>query len=66
MRYKYVRSSLVKVTALRLASAALAEIELHPSDFDLEDCLTAEERLAIYKEIRSISNRLLIEAEDVE
>lgn len=63
MRSRFVRKALVKAMAARFAAEALTDIDLTLSDFDGEDSLSAEERVAIYTEIRAISNRLLLEAE---
>lgn len=65
-RFGRNRPGLVRATATRLAAEALANIDLNEHDFDKEERLTAEERVAIYAEIRSISNQLLLEAEQIE
>lgn len=62
MRNRFVRKALVKSTARRLASEALDQIEITSSDLDHEDCLTAEERVAVFKEIRSLSAQLHLES----
>lgn len=53
---------LVKSLANRFAAEALKGFELTPIDL-AEEPLTAEERVAIYAEIRAISDRLLQESE---
>lgn len=66
LRFMRKRTSLIRATATRLAAEALADIDLNEHDFNKEDRLTAEERVAIYAEIRSIANKLLLEAEQIE
>lgn len=53
---------LVKSLANRFAAEALKGFELNAADL-ADDPLTAEERVAIYAEVRAISNRLLQESE---
>lgn len=65
MRNRFVRTALVRETALRLASEALADLDFTPSDLDPADRLTAEEHVAIFREIRSIADRLLLDAEEL-
>jgi len=65
-RFGRKRTSLIRATATRLAAEALADIDLNERDFNKEDRLTAEERVAIYTEIRSIAKQLLLEAEQIE
>ncbi|MBU0882259.1 MAG: hypothetical protein KKG42_02325 [Gammaproteobacteria bacterium] len=65
-RFGRTRTGLIRATATRLAAEALADIDLNERDFNKEDRLTAEERVAIYAEIRSIANQLLLEAEQIE
>lgn len=62
MRSKFTSKVLAKALANRFAAEALAEFELTPADLANEP-LTAEERLAVYAEIRAIAQRLKREAE---
>lgn len=62
MSSKRPNMRLAKALAHRFAANALANFELTPADL-ADEPLTAEERLAIYNEIRTISERLKLEAE---
>lgn len=62
MRSKFPSQVLAKALANRFAAEALADFELTPADL-ADTPLTAEERLAVYSEIRAISERLRLEAE---
>ncbi|MBX9762889.1 hypothetical protein [Pseudomonas sp.] len=62
MRSKFPSKVLAKALANRFAAEALAEYELTPADL-ADEPLTAEERVAVYAEIRAISERLQQEAE---
>lgn len=62
MRSKFPSQVMAKALANRFAAEALAAFELTPADLAGEP-LTAEERLAVYNEIREISARLRLEAE---
>ncbi|MGE6790901.1 hypothetical protein ACQKFS_02610 [Pseudomonas guineae] len=62
MRSKFTSKVLAKALANRFAAEALAKFELMPADL-VNEPLTAEERLAVYAEIRAISSRLRQEAE---
>lgn len=62
MRSKLPNKRLAKALAHSFAAKALAEFELTPADL-ADEPLTAEERLAVYREIRAISERLELEAE---
>lgn len=62
MRSKFPSQVLAKALANRFAAEALAEFELSPADLAGEP-LTAEERVAVYNEVRAISARLKLEAE---
>lgn len=62
MRSKFPSKLLAKALANRFAAEALADFELTPADLAGES-LTAEERVAVYTEIREISARLRQEAE---
>lgn len=66
LRFMRKRTGLIRATATRLAAEALADIDMNEHDFNKEDRLTTEERVAIYAEIRSIANQLLLEAEQIE
>lgn len=62
MHSKFPSKLLAKALANRFAAEALAEFELSPADL-ADEPLTAEERLAVYAEIRAIANSLKLEAE---
>lgn len=62
MSNKFPSKVLAKALANRFAAAALTDFELTAADL-AEEPLTAEERVAIYAEIRAISDRLRQEAE---
>lgn len=62
MHSKFPSKVLAKALANRFAAEALAEYELTPADL-ADEPLTAEERVAVYAEIRAISERLQQEAE---
>lgn len=62
MRSQFPRKVLAKALANRFAAEALAEFQLTPADL-ADEPLTAEERLAVYAEIRVITDRLRQEAE---
>ncbi|WAC45563.1 hypothetical protein OU997_05170 [Pseudomonas sp. SL4(2022)] len=62
MSSKFPSKVLAKALANRFAAEALAEYELTPADL-ADEPLTAEERVAVYAEIRAISERLQQEAE---
>lgn len=62
MRSKFPSQVLAKAVANRFAAEALADFELTPADLAGEP-LTAEERVAVYAEIRDIASRLRLEAE---
>lgn len=61
MHRNFVRQTLVKVEARRLALEALGEISVSRTYFDQEEGLTAGERVAIFREIRPLSERLHLE-----
>ena len=62
MSSKRPNMGLGKALAHRFAANALADFELTPAEL-ADEPLTAEERLAVYHEIRAISERLKLEAE---
>lgn len=62
MRSRFPSQVLAKAVANRFAADALVDLELTASDL-ADTPLTAEERLAVYSEIRAISSRLRLEAE---
>ena len=62
MRTKFPSKVLAKAVANRFAAEALSNFELTPADLAGEP-LTAEERVAVYAEIRQISAHLRLEAE---
>lgn len=62
MRSQFPRKVLTKALANRFAAEALADFQLTPADL-ADEPLTAEERLAVYAEIRVITDRLRQEAE---
>lgn len=62
MSSKRPNKRLAKALANRFAAKALADFELTPADL-ADEPLTAEERLAVYHEIRAISERLKLETE---
>lgn len=62
MRSKFPSKVLAKALATRFAAEALTDFELTAADL-ADEPLTAEERVAVYAEIRAISDRLRQEAE---